>query len=152
MNESSQMYVKCMNESCQTYEQVMSNIWTSRVTYNGHASNACCRAWVRSRTWINYVTLSNSFRRCTLTYIYIKSHCIYICHTHVTAMSAALIVVHDSCLTYECVISHSLIHANDACSYIYVYITLRCIDICKYGVASVCRIDKIVGLFCKRAL
>jgi len=35
--------------------------------------------------------------------------------------------------------------------YIYVYIYV-CIHIYRYGVASVSRIDKIIGLFCKRAL
>jgi len=50
-------HVTHMNESCRTYEWVMSHIWMSHVT----RMNESCHTyeWFMSRTWMDYNTLMN---------------------------------------------------------------------------------------------
>ena len=41
------------------------------------------------------------------------------------------------------------------CLFFCVYLSLECMcayGVCAYGVATLCRIDKIIGLFCERDL
>jgi len=65
-----------MNESCHTYEWVMSHIWMSHVTHMND--------WVMSHIWMSHVTHMND------TY---ESHMNESCHTY-------------GWITYECVVSH----------------------------------------------
>jgi len=62
-----------MNESCHTYEWVMSNIWISHVTHANASRHTC--EWVMSHTWMSHVTHKNDW-------------------CHVTHMN-------ESCRTYE---------------------------------------------------
>ena len=51
-------YVACMNQSCRTYEGVMSHIWMSHVA---HICESChTYKWVMSHTWISHVAHTNT--------------------------------------------------------------------------------------------
>jgi len=89
---------------------------------------------------------------CHVKYDWVISHT-WMCH--VTHMN-------ESCCTYECVISHiwmsHVTHMNDSChtnewvmSHIWLSHVISHISVW-YGVATISRLLKITGLFCKRAL
>jgi len=66
-------HVTHMNESCHTYERVMSHIWTSHVTH----MNESCHTFERvmSHIWMSHVTHMNTSR-------YALAHRVYeSCHT-----------------------------------------------------------------------
>jgi len=80
-----------MNESCHTYEGVMSHIWMSHVA---HMNESChTYEWVMSHIWTSHVTHMNESCH---TYACVMSH---IWTSHVTYM-------HESCLTYGRVMEH----------------------------------------------
>ena len=84
-------HVTHMNESCHTYEWVMSHIWMGHVT---HMNESChTYAWVMSHIRMHHVTHMN---KSCYTYECVMSH---IWMSHVTYMNA-------SCHTYEWVMSH----------------------------------------------
>ena len=84
-------HVTQINESCHTYEWVMSHIWLSHVTH----MNESCHTYecVTLHKWISHVTHMNESRH---TYERVTSH---IWMSHVTHMD-------ESCHTYEWVMSH----------------------------------------------
>jgi len=105
-----------MNESCHTYEWVMSHIWMSHdsflkkketvqgtlwnisVSHVTHINESCCTCeWVRSRIWTSHVTYTNEFcHESKDTYEWVMSH---IWTSHVTHMN-------ETCRTYEWVMSY----------------------------------------------
>jgi len=167
MNESCHIWIRHvtnMNESWHTYEPVMSHIWMSHVTHMNWLCHIC--AWVMSHIWISHVTHTNESCH---TYERVMSH---IWTSHVTHMN-------ESCHTYERVMSHIWIsdvthicewvmshvwishstHMNELChtyEWVMSHIGIRtppCVQQQhQYRVASNSRIDKIIGLFCKRDL
>jgi len=75
-----------MNESCHTYEWVISHIWMSHVT---HMNESChTYKWVMSHIWMSHVTHMNESCH---TYEWVMSH---IWMIHVTHMN-------ESCHTYD---------------------------------------------------
>jgi len=91
MSHSSSLINRINEESCHTYEQVVSRVWASHVT----RMNESCHTyeWVMSHVWMRRVTRTNESCH---TYEWIMSH---VWMRHVTRMSA-------SCHTYEWVVSH----------------------------------------------
>jgi len=84
-------HVTHMNESCHTYEWVMSHVWMGHVT---HMTESChTYEWVMSHIWMSHVTRMNESCR---AYEWVMSH---IWMSHVTHMT-------ESCQTYEWVMSH----------------------------------------------
>jgi len=121
-----------MNESCHTYECVMSHIWMSHVmhmdeaccTYEGSIShrymsrvahmNEACRTWMSHgvhmnescRTWMSHVAHMNEACR---THEGVMSHMIESCHTYEWVMShirmSHVAHMNESCRTYEWVMT-----------------------------------------------
>ena len=84
-------HVTSLNESCHTYEWVMSRIWMCQVTH----MNESCHAseWVMSRIWMSHVTYMNEschISECVMSRIWMS---------HVTHLN-------ESCHVYEWVMSH----------------------------------------------
>jgi len=133
MNES----VTRVNESCQTNGWVMSHRWMSHVT---HMNESChthewvhTYEWVMSHTWMSHVR-----------------HMSESCHTQ-----------NESCHTYEWVMSHTWMshvkHKNEPChthewvmSHTWMSHVTRMSPF--YGVATISRLLKNLGLFCIGAL
>jgi len=85
-----------MNESCHTYEWVMSHLWMSHVT---HMNESChTYEWVMSHLWMSHVKL---MKESWYPYEWVLSH---VWMSHVTHMN-------ESCHTYEWV----MIHMNGSC-------------------------------------
>jgi len=74
-------HVAHMNESCRTYEWVMSHIWMSHVAHR----NESCRTYERvmSHIWTSHVAHMNKSRH---TYAWVTSH-VRISHVALTALS-----------------------------------------------------------------
>jgi len=82
-----------MNESCHTYEWVMSHIWMSHVT---HMNESChTYEWVMSHIWMSHVTHMNESCH---TYEWVMS---YIWMSHVPHTN-------ESCRTYEWVMAMNI--------------------------------------------
>jgi len=126
-------HVTRMNESCHTYEWVMSHIWMSRVTH----VNASCHTyeWVMSHIWMSHVTHMNeswvhrwdaamqrahAHRHLSLIRMRHVTHVNEACHTYVTRMNA-------SCHTYECVMSHVWI--SPSLSSTAIFYSKFCVDL-----------------------
>ena len=92
------------NESCHTYEWVMSHIWTSHVTHMSESNHIHTR--VLSHLWMSPVTHMNES---CYTYEWDMSHIWMSQVTH----------IHQSCHTYEWVMSHIWMshatHMNETC-------------------------------------
>ena len=91
-------YVTRMNESCHTYEWVMSHIWMSHVIHmneSRRAWNESCRTyeWVMSQVWMSHVTHINRahWPMPTATNARVMSH---VWMSHVARMN-------ESCRTYQ---------------------------------------------------
>jgi len=106
-----------------------------------HTNESChTHEWVMSHTRMSHVTHTNES-----------------CHTHEWVMShiwaSHVIRIHVSCHTPDCVMSHArmifVTHLSDSC-HTQEYMCMS--HTWLYGVVLVGRIDKIIGLFCKRAL
>jgi len=80
-----------MNESCHTYEWVMSHIWMSRVTHTNKAYRTY--GWGTSQMWMKHVAHMDESRH---AYEWVMTH---IWRRHVTHMN-------DPCHTYEWVMSY----------------------------------------------
>ena len=95
-------------------------------------------------------------------YVFIYAHtCIYICIPPILRIQNVLPIVaktERSCADRPvCVCKHLLVCVcMCTCFYLCVYIRVfrqkKKQDLCRYVVALVSRIDKIIGLFCKRVL
>jgi len=105
-----------MNESCHTYEWVMSQIWMSHVT---HMNESChTYEWVMSHIWTRHVThMTESCHRYSHIWMSHVTHMNESCHiyehtSHVTHMN-------ESCHTYEHVMWHiwlsRVTHTNESC-------------------------------------
>jgi len=126
-------HVTNMSESRRTYEWVISRVWMSDVT---HLHESCqlstwvmsyCYKWVTSQIWVSHVVHMNE--SCHASEWVMPQ----ICMSHVTHLHESChIAVNESCQTYECTMSQM----NEA---FHTY----------GGVATVSRIDKITGLFCR---
>jgi len=131
-------HVTRMNGSCHMYEWVMSHVWMCHVTYTPTHDSCDIYGWVVSHTWISHVTHMNES---CLTYEWVMSH---IWLSHVKHMN-------QSCHTYECIMSHVVklrlrVTWHIQMSHV-IYVAYM-----DYGVATMSRLLKIVGLFCKKAL
>ena len=106
---------RCMNESCHTYEWVMSRIWMSRVT---HMNESChTRECVTSHKWMSHVTHTNESCH---TYESVMSH---IWMSHATHMN-------ETCHTYEWVMSNIISHVASLAGYGGGGIVLQCAAVC----------------------
>jgi len=92
-------HVAHMNESCHTYEWVMSHIWMSHAA---HMNESChTYEWVMPHIWLSHVThMTESCR----TYEWVMSH---VWMSHVTHMN-------ESCHTYET--CNGCIESTSCCS------------------------------------
>ena len=159
-------HVTCTNESCHPHECVMSHIRMSMSHIRmSHVTlmNAFTHMNESCRTCVSYVThtpiVVSEESVVVHTYEMIMSH---IWMRHVTCTN-------ESCHTCEWVMSHirmcQVTHMNQSCHShesvaVFTVADFRntwriCLFVSSrwlYGVASVSRIDKIIGLFCKRAL
>jgi len=69
----------CINESCQTFERVMSHVWLSRVKgMNGscHTYECVMYEWIMSHTWMSHVPCTSE--SCHI-YEWVMSH---VCMSH----------------------------------------------------------------------
>jgi len=85
-------HVTHMNESCLTYEWVMSHIWMSHVTHMNESR--LTYEWVTSHIWMRHVSHMNESchtYECVTTRIWMR----HVLHTS------------ESCLTYKCVVSRT---------------------------------------------
>ena len=100
-----------MNQSCHTYERVMSHPWMSHVTHVNESCHTCER--VMSHIWKSHVTHTNeschTSNESYHTYEWVMSH---IWMSHVTHMN-------ESCHTHEWVMAHTwmshVTHMNESC-------------------------------------
>jgi len=114
-----------MNESCHTYEWVMSHIWMSHVTHTNASrhTHECVMAYI----WMSDTPYFNESHEWVTPHTYMR-------HTH----------------TYTSHATHMNEWYHTFKGVIWVRHTSHTHQ--TYGVASLSRIDKIIGLFCKRAL
>ena len=107
-------HVKHMNESCPTYEWVMSHIWISLVP---HMHESCLMyEWVMSHVvshiWMSYVTRMNETRHTfqwvmSCTWMRHVTHVNKSCHAYVSRIRMSHVTHrHESFHTYEWVTSH----------------------------------------------
>jgi len=92
-------HVTRMNESCHTYEWVMSHVWMSHVT---HTNESChTYEWVMSYTWVSHDThMSESCHIMShMTHPFVA--CRAFCNTH-AASEAPNPFVDESSVTYVC--------------------------------------------------
>jgi len=124
-----------------TCEWVMSHrnkscdMWMSHVTHRWQCYVRCCCladdswGWVTSHMWMSHVSHMNESRH---TYEWVMSHIVMLWMSHVTH-------VNESCHTCEWVMSHiwmsPVSQMNKSCL--------------TYGVATISRLLKIIGLFCR---
>jgi len=100
-------HVANMNESCRTYEWVMSHIWTSRIAHMNESCHRC--ACVMSKIWLSHVAHVHE-SCCTYDEVSV-AHMNESCHTygwvasHIWMSDATH--MNESCHTYEWVMSHS---------------------------------------------
>jgi len=105
-------HVTRVNESCHTYEWVMSHIWMSHVT---HASESChTYEWVMLHVWVSH--------EWDLSHIWTRHVTNRSFHTHQSVMShiwMSLTYIDGSCHTYGWVMSHiwmrHVTHINESC-------------------------------------
>jgi len=127
-------HVTRMNESCHTFEWVMS-----------------IYECVMSHVWMSHVTRMNESRH---TYEWVTSHIrmSHVAHiriSHVTHISMSHVThMNDSRHTNERVMSY--MRMRHRTSHV-IYESVTCL-VPVYGVATISRLFKIIGLFCKRAL
>ena len=114
-----------MEQSYHTYRWAMSHWWMSHVTHMNESCHTC--EWARILIWVSHVTHMNES-----------------CHTYERVMSHTWMShdahMNESWYTYVWVMSHMrmrhVTHMKESC----------------YGVDTIIRLLKIIGLFCKRAL
>jgi len=147
-------HVTHTDESCHTYEWVMSQVWIGHVT---HTNESCLTyEWVMSHVRMSHVTRTNEMLPSAWSvgpYLRVESDMTHDANTD------------KSCHTYEWVMSHvrmsHVTHTNESC-HTYEWNAAVCMlsqhisryhtphtHIQRYGVASDSRIDKITGLFCR---
>jgi len=91
---------------------------------------------------------------CVYIYIYTKKYI----YAHMFINTYIYIYIYIYIHIYTEVCTYIYIYTHMRCAHIYIYIHIHFTDMCtpqveiSYGVALVSRIDKIIGLFCKRAL
>jgi len=145
-----------MNESCRTYEWVMSHKWMSHVA---HTNESCCTyEWDMSHIWgschthdwwcdtiymsprdsfffglLSHDTFMISFI-CATWLIYVLFKCLT--HIHTQFFSLASLAWH----TYEIIYMRDMTHS----CVIYMCDPQMC-----YRVATISRLLKIIGLFCR---
>ena len=159
-------HVTHIDESCHTHEWVISHIWVMSRLPNGscHTHRWACHTheWVISHIWV--MSRITSFKR--MSHVTLANGS---CHAHGWVMShfwmSHVIHMNESCHAYEWVMSYIWMshgaHMNESC---HTYDGTRARQVRKwgslkkfsknlyYGVATISRLLKIVGLFCKRAL
>jgi len=112
-----------MNESCHTYEWVMSHIWMSHVTHINESWHVYERVMSHILSHVNHIDIS------FYTYVYLTSW--ESCHTYECVMArirtSQVIRMNESWYVYERVMSHKLSHVNhvDVSFHTYVYLTSR---------------------------
>jgi len=106
-----------MNESCHTYERVMSHTWTRRVTYMSescdkwmsrvtHLNESCfAHAWVISHVWMSHVTHINSGYAIRPSHLGSRGvlHCVAVC-------------VAPCCTVLQCVLHRVALCCSVCCS------------------------------------
>ena len=165
-------HISHMNESC--------HVWMSHVTYEWVMSrmNELCHIWMSHMSSMNescHVWMSHVTYECVISHVCI-SHV-----TSALARMSQVTYINTSCLTYThewvmfYVVSYHtwmrhvtyawvMSHLNQSCHiwmshFTYEWVTSRMnesrhvwLSQDTYGVVLVSRIDKIIGLFCKRDL
>jgi hypothetical protein len=118
-----------MTEVCCTSEWVLLHIWMSHVAHVIASCRTC--DWVTSHRWISLGAHNDSVMLHVRMSLVAHMNESYVRHMTSHVCDTSQWVTCATYRPYDEVMSHVLI---------------------KYGVASVSRIDKIIGLFCKRAL
>jgi len=132
MSHISMCHVTHVNVSCHTCQCVMSHISMCHVTH----INVSCHTYQRVMSHISM---------CHVTHVNVSCHsyCLYIRVGDTCGVGTHMLCTH----TCTCI-----------CIYRYMYMCPACIYgrgthvVYMYGVATISRLLKIIGLFCKRAL
>jgi len=101
-------HVTRMNESCQTYERVMSHVWMSHVT----RMNESCHTYERvmSRKWTSYVRLvdESCHAHVVMSHVTHMNEWNWLCNVSLLCMGVVNrdTRMNESCHTYEWVMSH----------------------------------------------
>jgi len=137
-------HVTQANKLCHMYERVLSHIWKYHVWNTNKTWHT--NEWVISHIWLSHVTRNNLsydthqsvmarpwFRRAAL----IKESC------HMAPLVSMSHVTQVSHVMYNTAIRHGT-HMSDTSYQVSYHVSYTC-----YGVASISRLLKIIGLFCK---
>jgi len=146
-----------MNKSCLTYEWVMSNIWMSHVA---HMNESChTYEWVISKgstivTAQPTLIFTNMYSR--TSYVWHDSFIFVTWLIHMCGMTHSY-VWHDSFICVTWLIhtgdmTHSYVWHDSSHSHTQEHVLKNIFSrTCTYAVATIGRLLKILGLFCKRA-
>jgi len=127
-------HVAYVNESCRTYEWVMSHIWISHVT---HMNESCytyelvsCHTyeWVMSRIWKKPCRTYE----CVMSHIWMShvAHMNESCRTYKRVMHTSHVAhMKESCRTYECILSYIWINLRGC---LRAWAPLRWLRICEW--------------------
>jgi len=156
-------HVTHMNASWHTYECVMSHIWMRHVTH----INASCHTYesVMSHMWmrhVKHVHVSCHTYGCVMSHIWIHHIKLHMSMRHVTHSNARMRCIlwkKTYTIRKETYVIWKETHQRDL-RYSHLCLTSKpCVcQMCSwatnssYGVASISRLLKIIGLFCKKSL
>jgi len=117
-------YVTHMHESCHTCEWVMSHMWMSHVTHVNESSHT----FEKSRD------IRHNLRSCIMWYEALCHTYEWVWHINVSCHTQMI----ESCHTFERVMSHDTLSDPALSALCY-----------RYGVATISRLHKIIGLICE---
>ena len=155
MNESCHTYEQVMShiwmshvthlyESCHTYERVLSHIWMSHVTHMNESCHTC--KWVMSHIWTSHGTLMNESWH---TYMNEARHTYEWVTSHIWMRYVKKHELDVHCVTWLVHMTRSYVWHEWDMSECTNQLCIPYVDEACYGVATVSRIDKITGLFCR---
>jgi len=172
MSHTLTSHVPYINESCLIYQWVMSHISMSHVSYINESCPKCCERSMTSWSCAHFCDVTHSYM--THSYIY-ETWLIHIWHmTRLWVLRSLLWYdssIHDSWLIhtwlinegcvcfcdmtrtymtgYECFARFCDMTHHSCLVYEWVMSSIRMRRVTHYGVATVSRIDWIIGLFCR---
>jgi len=144
MNESCLIWMcqVTVNESCPTYmSTIFMHVPVVCAPVKSHMSQVSCE-WIISQ-WTSHVPrICQQIRGTWLVRVCQQYSCMCLCFVHLLCHTWGLSHMNESC------------HNEWAMCYVYVNNIYACVcGFCAcYGVATISRLLKIIGLFCKRAL
>ena len=114
--------IRNINESCHTYEWVMSHIWMSHVT---HMNESChTYEWVMSHIWMSHVSYQSHQEYQCSCHTYESCHTLWeSCYTHESCVCVRFIIQlhwyeavwHDSFTSVICMPWSHVTYVNESC-------------------------------------